>query len=95
MELEANSALQRCRVHAGGTETSPDLAVPSCLPSHGSLIAASVLGSARASSMAAKPQLPFVCLNQETIPFYFEGILLAEPLFAQLKISEEANPEDN
>lgn len=53
--------------------------------------------TAPAPSLTAKPQLPFVCLSQETIASNFEDVctLLAESLCAQLKISEEADPEED
>ena len=85
----------RWRVHSQGAEADPDAADPPCLPNHDSLGAASGLVSAQAPSLTAKPQLPVVCLSQETIALYFEGvcILLAESLYAQWKISEDADPE--
>lgn len=87
----------RWRVRSWGAEADPDPADPPCLPSHSSLGTASGLMTAPAPSLTAKPQLPFVCLSQETIASNFEDVctLLAESLCAQLKISEEADPEED
>jgi len=91
--------MQLCKVDiwSWGTESGPEPGDPSCLPSHDSLGTASALESAQAPSLTAKPQLPFVCLSQGTIALYFESVcmLLAESLYAQLKISEEAGPEED
>lgn len=75
-----------------GPEPDPDPADSSCLSNHDFLRAASGLVTVQVPILPAKPQLLFVYLSQEAVALYFEGVCI---LFAQLKISEEAAPEED
>lgn len=70
--------MQLCKVEYAlwSEKADPDLAGPSFLSSHDFLGSASGFVSAQVASLTAKLQLPFVCLSQETIALYLEGVCM-------------------